>query len=192
MVAAGQGKRLVLFNLVKQARNPEVVNKQSWQLLGRNVCREAYMEAIGVSNRKLARLERALNAGRLEAFEDQRKYNRSNGRHVQNQLQCDSFLSYAYSQIAEPLADANCACEELVAHGQADLIIEWTQARDGSTLAQAAAGLSRTVDMRWLPHMSWLDFYGLFEVHCLATEDSEVAGKACFLAEYLKRWTDKL
>ena len=104
---AGQDNRLVLINLVKQARNPEDVNTQSWQLLGRNVCREAFMEAIGISKKKLVRLEQALNAGRLEAFEDHRKYSRSNGRHLQNHLQCDSFLSYAYSQIAETLADAD-------------------------------------------------------------------------------------
>ena len=158
---AGQDTRVVLINLVKQARNPEDVNTQSWQLRGRNVCREAFTEAIGIGKKKRVRLERALNAGRLEAFEDQRKHNDSNGMHLQQQLQCDSFLSYAYSQIAEPLADADRACEELVAHGQADLIIEWTQARDGITLAQAAAGLSRAVDMRWLPHMPWLDLCGL-------------------------------
>ena len=89
METAGQDKRLVLFNLVKQARNPEVVNTQSWQLLGRNLCREAFMVAIGISSTKMVRLERVLTAGRLEAFEDPRTYNGSNSRHVQTQLQCD-------------------------------------------------------------------------------------------------------
>ena len=72
---AGQDKRLVLINLVKHARSPEDDNTQSRQLRGRNVCREAFMEALVIEKKKLVRLERALNAGRLEAFEDQRKYN---------------------------------------------------------------------------------------------------------------------
>lgn len=103
-------------------------------------------------------------------------------------MQCDAFFSYIYSNVVETLADADRACQELTHRGHGALIQEWVQARDGKALAQAAAGMKHNIDKRWLPHMSWLEFYALIEVHCLETENESMPGKICFLNAFNGRW----
>eukprot|EP00959_Pyramimonas_sp_CCMP1952_P264956 5540442-Pyramimonas_sp.AAC.1 len=139
-------------------------------------------------------MEKALNAGMLGPFEDQRKYNGSSDQKLGKQLDLDAFFSFVYQYLAETLADEDRGCMELAEKGHHAFILEWIQARDGNPLAASSAGLMQTaVDMRAMPHMSWTEFYELFQFHYMEKEaEGGLAGVKAFKKYFEDHWSNMI
>ena len=155
---------------------------------GKPVCRVAFREAIQLSNKKLTKFEKAISAGMLQPYEDQRQYNGSSERNLSKLLDVDAFFSFVYQYLAEPLADEDRGCEELRQKGHHEYILEWIQARDGNPLASASAGMQQPVDRRYLPWMSWVEFYELYQCHNMEKESD---GALASIKSFRKTFTDK-
>ena len=190
----GRNKADVLFHLVKEASS-SVNGHQSWRLLGQEICRTAFLQITGVSKKFLAKTEAAIASGHLQPWDDQRRYNGSNDSKVRKQIGVDSFFCFLYQYLAEPLADADEGCQELVHKGLGNHIHEWVQARDGNPLAQASAGLGAAIDKRYLPHMTWAE---LFDMYVLSNSSGQgddshpVAKRSCFDKIYKHHWAPLL
>ena len=183
----GHDKHSVMFNLVKEAGN---ANK-TWRLFGKEICRTAFLEITGVSKKLLGKIESAIANGNLQPWEDQRKYNGSNITSMDKQMDIDAFFCFLYQYLAEPLADADQACQELLHQGHGARIHEWVQARDGNVLAQASAGLREPVDRRYLPHMTWKGLYDMYILFGDLDSNGNSAPKAkrkCFDAVFKNNW----
>ena len=127
---AADSKALLMFNLIKASSVAAHGSSSSraWVLLGLPMCREGFRIACGISNKFLVMLTDAVNKGLLEPPEDMRKYNGSNDKHVQKELDADSFFSYIYQYLSETVADAARVCQELAHKGDGSYILEWVQA----------------------------------------------------------------
>ena len=64
---------------------------RAWMWNGKPVCRVAFREAIQLSNKKLTKFEKAISAGMLQPYEDQRQYNGSSERNLSKLLDVDAF-----------------------------------------------------------------------------------------------------
>ena len=139
-------------------------------------------------------MEKALNAGMLAPYEDQRKYNGSNEQSSAKQLDLDAFFSFVYQYLAETLAEEDRGCKELAEKGHHAFILEWIQARDGNPLAASSAGLMQTaVDVRTLPHMSWTEFHKLYQCHYMEKEaEGGCAGFKAFKKYFEDNWSNMI
>ena len=88
-------RQLRLFDLIKHAyAGSDDGGKLKWKIFSRNVCREGFLSACGISDKTLGKMEKAIRLGHLEQPEDQRQYNGNNPANVGKELGIDAFFSY--------------------------------------------------------------------------------------------------
>ena len=178
-----------LFNTVKASMHSHGHDK-GLIFFGKKMCLQGLANILGVAKSVLQDTKRAVQAGCLERFPDQRQYNGSNHKSFAVQLDADNFFAYLYSAIAETLSDADVGCQELQSKGVGNLIHEWVMCRDGNPLAMTSAGMTGLMDKKHLPYMTWPEVVDMYAHHGDdAGEDSKKAGRTCFDQIYNERWS---
>lgn len=77
--------------------------RPKWSVLGREVCKSAFLSLLGVSKKIVNRLAVAAKSGRHTPPDDAR---RNNGKKQSRWLDVDAFLFYMWEYVAEPLAES--------------------------------------------------------------------------------------
>ena len=181
-----EDKHGVVFELVKQS----TCARGKIRLFGFEVCQRAFCNVLDVSAGLVLKHKRALETGFYNPQEDQRAHNGSNNSHLNKQLHADAFFHYLDAHVAEPLANEDLACQEIRLKSQKAAMCEWTMARDGNPLAQAAVGLTTAIDRRFLPYMAWTELFEMYQHH--GNEAEERAGRSCFDKVFKDKWKDVL
>ena len=124
----GKDGNNVFFNMVKAVLTATLgkvaCDLRKWAIFGKRICRSAFINICGVSNRTLCKMEKAILQGHLQPVDDERKHNGKNERMISKELDVDAFFCFVYQSMAETLADADRACQELVHKGNGAYILE--------------------------------------------------------------------
>ena len=182
-----EDKEKVVFGLVKDAMR----EKGKFNLFGMAVCQKACSDVLQVSQCTVLKYKYAAANGFHEPPPDQRAHNGSSQSHLEKQLDVDAFFSYLYANVAEPLADADKECQELLHKGHGGALHEWALVRDGNPLAQASAGITSSIDRRYLPFMTWSELFDMYK-HFGDAGGGEKAGRQCFDKIYADKWRGRL
>ena len=161
--------------------------KRHFSLLKHDVCRAGFEQCLGVGNKRVTGIEKAIDSGCTAPFEDLRHLNYGNEANLKKELDVDSFFLFLYTFLAETMANEDEQCQELMLQDLSLYAQEWLQARDGNPLAIASSGLQAAVDLRQLPPMSWGQLYAYYQTW---TPNEEDRGKrSCFDEVYRKKWS---
>eukprot|EP00971_Amphidinium_carterae_P074640 1475187-Amphidinium_carterae.1 len=120
-----EDSNLLLLNLVKAAKEGGIQSQAAWMLCGLPLCRQGFLNAMALSKNRLERIEKAISLGHLKPLPDQRAYNGSNLSHQEKAWSVDSWMTFVYEYMAEPLAEEDRVVHDMESAGHANLVHEW-------------------------------------------------------------------
>ena len=151
--------------------------RRSFQLFGRDVCRNAFRECLDIGESRLTKLLRWIKLGNTKAPADLRHTAPHERREAFKK--CDASLQWAYDVLAESYNSSKFYCatkdsadvhaaenlwqgdENLLAVPMVDGFREWIHGPGATTTATSAvAG-----EIKWLPPMGIFDLYDLCKMH---------------------------
>ena len=154
------------------------------------MCFHGFCVVSGISNTRLRRIVEAVEEGRLEPFADERQNNA--GRPKSSCMHADSFFSFAYMNLAEPLAegvveqeDMNNMSEDEGAEADAagSLAEQW--AMSGNPIVEASVAAEQR-EVRWLPPCTVSDLFEQYQV--FSDVEGDKASFSTFRRIYKTTW----